>query len=274
MKNTMPKVSIIMGIYNCEDTLSEAIDSILNQSYSNWELIMCDDCSSDNTFEIAQRYKELYPDKIKLIRNETNLTLAPTLNKCINISEGKYIARHDGDDLSHKDRLTKQVEFLEKNKVFDLVGTSMIAFDDNNRRKGVHRLKSIPIKEDLLYGTTFSHPTIMIKSEVIKILNGYCEKEYAKQLEDFELWIRFFEHGFKGINIEDELYFYREDNDAYKRRLNKSRRIRGLKLGVITRKRLNLPKYSYIYMLKDILAIIVPSFIIECLYKKRLQNNN
>ena len=68
-----PKVSIIMGIYNCESTLKESIESIINQTYTNWELIMCDDCSNDNTYNVAKYYAKKYPDKIKLIRNEKNL---------------------------------------------------------------------------------------------------------------------------------------------------------------------------------------------------------
>ncbi len=88
-----PKVSIIMGIYNCESTLEEAIESIINQTYENWELIMCDDCSSDGTFEVAKKYKDKYPNKIKLIKNEKNITLGPTLNRCMEYVEGKYICK-------------------------------------------------------------------------------------------------------------------------------------------------------------------------------------
>lgn len=271
MNNSTPKVSIIMGIYNCEDTLEDAIKSIIEQSYENWELIMCDDCSKDNTLSIAQKYVGKYPNKIKIIKNEKNLTLGPTLNRCIALSEGKYIARQDGDDISHKDRLKIQVDLLEKNNEFDLVGTSMMTFDDKGE-KGIYKLKEIPTKDDLLYGTTFSHPTIMIKTEVMRILGGYCEDDYAKQLEDFELWIRFFEYGFKGMNIDDILYFYREDDNAYKRKLNKARRKRGLKLGIIMRNKLKFPIWSYIYMLKDLLVLIIPNSVIKILYTRRLQN--
>ena len=134
-----PKVSIIMGIYNCEETLAESIDSILNQTYENWELIMCDDCSSDRTFDIAKGYKDKYPNKIKLLKNEKNLTLGPTLNKCMEYVEGKYIARQDGDDYSHKNRLEIQVKVLEENSDIAAVGTNMISFDEEGEH-GVHSL--------------------------------------------------------------------------------------------------------------------------------------
>ena len=98
-------VSIIMGIYNCAETLPEAIESILNQTYLNWELIMCDDGSSDDTWKIAIRYAEKYPDKIKILKNESNKGLNYTLNRCLKKATGKYIARMDGDDISMPERL-------------------------------------------------------------------------------------------------------------------------------------------------------------------------
>ena len=109
------KVSIIMGIYNCADTLPEAIDSIVNQTYVNWELIMCDDGSKDTTYQIAEKYQKMYPDKIVLIKNEKNQGLNYTLNHCLQYVTGDYIARMDGDDLSLPTRLEKEVTFFENN---------------------------------------------------------------------------------------------------------------------------------------------------------------
>lgn len=272
MKNKKPKVSIIMGIYNCEDTLEECIKSILNQTYDNWELIMCDDCSDDKTFEIANKYQNLYPEKIKLIKNKTNLTLAPTLNRCIKLVSGEYIARQDGDDLSHKDRIRKQVEFLLNNKSYDLVATNMVSFDEIGEY-GVHKLKNIPNQSDLAYGVTFSHATILIKSEVMKNLGGYCEEEYGKQLEDYELWSRFFLHNYRGYNLDENLYYVREDRNAYKRR-NIKRRLRGIKLRMIVSKRLQFSMKGRLLILKDVVALFIPQRIFEVYYKRKLVKNN
>ena len=104
----MDKISILMGIYNCADTLSRAIDSIVNQTYTNWELILCDDGSVDSTYEIAKQYQNKYPDKIVLLKNEKNIQLAATLNHCLEYATGKYISRMDGDDESTPDRFEKQ----------------------------------------------------------------------------------------------------------------------------------------------------------------------
>ena len=99
-----PKISVIMGIYNCAETLDEAVNSILGQTETNWELIMCDDGSTDNTYVIAEKYVQQYPNKIVLIRNDKNRGLNYTLNRCLKKAKGKYIARMDGDDLSLSER--------------------------------------------------------------------------------------------------------------------------------------------------------------------------
>ena len=125
----MPSISVIMGIYNCKETLADAIESIINQTYTDWELIMCDDGSTDNTYQIAESYSEKYSNII-LIQNECNRGLNYTLNHCLKYAKGKYIARQDGDDLSHEDRLKYEVEFLEDNPSFDLVATNMVSFDE------------------------------------------------------------------------------------------------------------------------------------------------
>ena len=100
----MPKVSIIMGIYNCASTLQEALDSLYSQTFQDFEIVLCDDGSSDGTYDLALENANNH-SCIKLIRNEFNEGLNKTLNKCLAISEGEYIARMDGDDISLPDRL-------------------------------------------------------------------------------------------------------------------------------------------------------------------------
>lgn len=269
MKEMTPKVSIIMGIYNCEKTLEQAIESILNQTYTNWELIMCDDCSTDNTYKVAKKYEKKYPDKIRVIKNNNNITLAPTLNKCLKLATGEYIARQDGDDFSHKKRLEREVEFLEKNKKYDLVGTNMISFDENGE-KGVHKLRSNPNMKDLIKnGPIFAHATIMMKTSVMKSLNGYCEEWYAKQAEDYELWFRFLLNGYKGYNLNENLYYVREDIETFKRK-NIRRRLRGIALNFKIYLKIKAPIYAYKNIIKDIIAIFIPRTIFIRYYKWKL----
>ena len=121
----MITVSVIMGIYNCAETLGEAIDSIVHQTYTDWELIMCDDGSKDNTLEVALQYQEQYPDKIVVLKNEKNLGLNATLNKCLQVARGNYIARMDGDDICSPDRFQKEIDVLEHEPNIAIVSTEM-----------------------------------------------------------------------------------------------------------------------------------------------------
>ena len=267
-----PKVSIIMGIYNCEDTLEASIKSIINQTYKNWELIMCDDCSSDNTFNIAKKYAKEYPSKIKVIKNEKNLTLGPTLNRCIELVEGKYIARQDGDDLSDSQRIEKQVRFLQENKEFDLVGTSMSVFDENGIY-GVRNLKEIPQGEDLMKGSVFAHATVLIKTEAMKSLNGYSMEDSRRQVEDYDLWFRFFEKKYKGYNLQEALYEVREDREAYKRK-NIKRRLNEINVMINGCKILKLSKKSYIMIAKPIIAGIIPQKLLMEYHRKKFKISN
>ena len=109
----MPKVSIIMGIFNCAETLPEAIDSVLAQTFSDWQLILCDDGSKDNTYGIAKEYQGRFPEKILLLQNERNMGLNHTLNRCLQVVSGEYVARMDGDDISLPTRLEKEAAFLD-----------------------------------------------------------------------------------------------------------------------------------------------------------------
>ena len=267
-----PKVSIIMGIYNCEETLKKSIESVINQTYTNWELIMCDDCSKDNTLKIAKTYENKYPDKIKVIKNEKNLTLGPTLNRCLKLASGKYISRQDGDDISFHKRLEKQVRFLEDNKEYDLVGTSMISFDDNGEH-GARKLKKEPEGKDLMYGSTFAHATILIKKEVIDTLEGYSSKAYTKQVEDYNLWFRFFEKGYRGYNLEEPLYYVREDRNAYKRKSFK-RRFNEMRVMIEGCRNLKLPFKYYLMGIKPVIAALIPSKLLMMYHRKKFKIND
>lgn len=265
---TNKKVSIIMGIYNCESTLAESIESIINQTYDNWELIICDDYSSDKTYEIAKMYSTIYPKKIKLIKNDKNLTLGSTLNKCLKYVTGDYIARHDGDDLYKEDKLEKQVDFLNNNNNYDLVGTAMNVFDENGFY-GKRILKEIPIANDLMRGTTFAHATIMARKNVYSKLNGYSEKENRRGVEDYDLWFRFFAEGYKGYNIKQALYDVREDREAYKRK-NIKRRINEIKTMISGRKILNLKATYLMFVIKPIITIITPKCVLRKYVEKKM----
>lgn len=255
-----PKVSVMMGIYNCQDTLPAAIESIFAQTYTNWELIMCDDGSTDQTFAIAQRYKDKYPEKVILLRNEKNQKLPATLNRCLEYATGEYTARMDGDDLSHPERFQIQVNYLLAHPDVDLVGTAMLNYDGvktNGYRKGMEH----PSPRIIGLGTPFNHATIMMKTSVYKDLNGYSLEPYVVRCEDIDLWMRFFAAGYRGENLPNALYYVREDKNAVARR-----KVRD---GFRVSKMLFINYRKYGYPLQQYLLIFKP--VISCLMPKRLK---
>lgn len=262
-----PKISVIMGIYNCEATLAEAIDSILNQTYTNWELIMCDDGSTDGTFKVAREYQEKYPDKIKVIRNEENSGLNKTLNHCLKYADGEYIARMDGDDISLPTRFEKEAVFLDENPEYAIVSAPMVYFDENGdwgRGTAVEK----PDKLSFVAGTPFCHAPCMVRAEAYKEANGYSEDERTLRAEDYDLWFRLYAMGYKGYNIQEPLYKMRDDENAYHRR-----KFRYARNEAYVRRKgykaLGIPKRYYLFVLRPIAVGLIPKPVYLRLHKKK-----
>ena len=218
-----PKVSIIMGIFNCEKTLADAIESVVAQTYKNWELIMCDDGSTDGTWTIAKKYADTYPSQIILLKNEENMKLSYALNRCLAVATGEIIARQDGDDRSCPERLQREVDWLLSHPQYQLVGCDMRRFDD----KGYHNVMTAPLNPDQTtlaqVKVPFFHATIVAWKSVFDELGGYTVSKRALRIEDVELWFRFFHRGFKGANISEPLYDVREDYETLSRRTIRDR---------------------------------------------------
>lgn len=213
----MVKVSIIMGVYNCEKYLEESINSILNQSFKDWELIMCDDGSTDNTYKIAKLFAEKHSNNIKLLKNQKNQGLNYTLNRCLTEAKGEYIARQDGDDISTKNRLEIEFNFLENHNEYAMVSSNMIYFDETGEY-GMSNMKEKPDKYDFVKGSPFCHAPCMIRKKIIQEVNGYTIDKKLLRVEDYHLWFKIYEKGYKGYNIQEPLYKMRNNIEAAKRR--------------------------------------------------------
>ena len=204
MKNS-PLVSVLMPVYNGERYLSEAIESVLSQTYTHFELIICNDGSTDKSEEIILSYKD---ERIRYVKNENNIKLIATLNKCIDLAKGKYIARMDADDISLPNRLYQQIQFLEKHTDYVLCGSWAYLMNDNGERTG--RIKNIDshslIKTALFFTCSIIHPTVVCKTEVMK---QFKYNVNALHCEDFDLWVRMANSGLKMINLPQFLINYR-----------------------------------------------------------------
>lgn len=262
----MPKVSVIMGIYNCADTLDEAVDCIINQTFSDWELIMCDDCSLDNTYNVALKIAEK-DSRIKVIRNEKNLTLAPTLNKCASVAKGKYLARMDGDDVCDLDRFQKEIDVLNAHPEYAVVSCQMDLFDSD----GVYRVityPDIPKPNDMIKGSQFCHAGCMMRKDAFDNIGGYSESMDYKRVEDYDLWTRMYKAGYIGFNIQEPLYSMRDDRNAVSRRTfeNRKNEIR-VKMNII--KWFNLPIKDYVYVIVPFIKTLMPSFVYKLAHKNK-----
>ena len=268
----MATVSVIMGIYNCENTLAEAIESVLNQTYSDWELIMCDDGSTDETEKIALEYKEKFPEKIIVLKNEKNLGLNATLNKCLEQATGKYIARMDGDDICSPIRFEEELMVLESEQDIAIVSTDMNFFDESGKWGTVSH-PTYPQPIDFLKGTPFCHAPCMVRKEVFDMVDGYSVDKKLLRVEDYHLWLKMYKAGYRGKNIGQALYSMRDDRNAYSRRKFKYR-INEAYVRALAVKELNLPKKGYIYAFRPIIVGLLPNYIYDKLHKWNLKEDD
>ncbi|MDA3838912.1 MAG: glycosyltransferase, partial [Candidatus Delongbacteria bacterium] len=218
-----PKISVIMSVYNSEKFLREAIDSILDQSFSDFEFIITDDCSTDNSLKILKEYS-IKDDRIVLLKNSENIGLTKNLNRMLDIAKGKYIARMDADDISLSNRFEMQFDFMENNPEIGVLGSNIRYFGMIDRITN-HPLEHNEIKVGLLFKCVMNHPSIIFRKEVIDKHNFRYDENF-KISQDYELWSRMIYYT-KFANLKDVLVDYRFESsnitnthkDEYKNKL-------------------------------------------------------
>ncbi len=200
----MKLISAILPVYNAELFLSDAIQSILAQSYSEFELIIVNDGSNDKSNEVIESF--LFDDRIKYINRAENKGLVFSLNEALACSKGSFIARMDADDISHPDRFKIQLDFLIRNPQIKLVGTSYKSFDSKGFIKlNSHPSNPIEIAYKFLSDTFFCHPSVMFRSELITELGDYEDAE----AEDYRFFSKIV-NKYPCSNINMPLIYYRE----------------------------------------------------------------
>ena len=200
----MQKVSIIMSVYNGEKHLRESVDSILNQTFKDFEFIIINDGSKDQSKDILESYKD---ERIKLIHHK-NMGLTKSLNIGIANAKGKYIARQDADDISEPERLKTQFDFMEANPGLGLIGSQFKIIKENGEIAGSISLplEDKIIKEMLIEMNQFCHVSVMIRREVLDKVGLY--REYFKYAQDYDLWLRISEQ-YEVRNLPELLIRYR-----------------------------------------------------------------
>ena len=255
-----------MGIYNCGPYLQEALDSLYAQTYKDFKIILCDDGSTDNTYEIAKANSEAHSNVV-LIKNERNMGLNYTLNHCLKYADTEYCARMDGDDISLPTRFEKEVAFLDEHPEYAIVTTPMKHFD----KQGIFRVQkggNEPTIQEFPKHRPFCHAPCMIRTEAYNAVGGYTVADKLLREEDYHLWIKMYAQGFRGYTLEEPLYMMRDDRNAARRRNFKARKneayVKHLAVNM-----LGLPFYYNIYCLVPLIKGIRPNWLYYMLYKMR-----
>lgn len=184
-----PTISVLMPAFNAEKYIRTAVESILNQTFSDFEFLIIDDGSVDSTWEIIKVYAQK-DSRIKLLRNQSNLGICETLNRGLRFAKGKYLARMDADDWSFPERLELQIAFMEANPKVVICGGNIKVCDENLKllNKREYPQRDNQIRASIFRLNPFAHPTVMFRTEAVKKAGGYNPK--LADVEDYDLYFR------------------------------------------------------------------------------------
>lgn len=256
-----PEISVLMSVYNPADReiFLEAVKSVISQSFTDWEMILYDDGSDEDKKELIKEAAALDP-RIIYVDGKENRGLGYAINASLGRSAGKYIARMDCDDISKPERFTRQHEFLEKNSGYAWVGTNAELIDSCGRW-AVWRMVKEPGKTDFLKFSPFIHPSVMFRRQILEECGGYTQDN--KRAEDYELFMRLYAEGYKGYNLQEVLFCYRENTESYRRRkfsfqLNEVKvRIKGFKsLGLLNAR-------NFLFAVKPFFVGLIPNKLLS-----------
>ena len=257
-----PLISVIMGVYNQWDTdaLECAVRSVLDQSMDDFEFIIWDDGSEGEAASALKKLPEM-DDRIVLAGRDENRGLAFSLNECIKLAKGKYVARMDADDECLPERFSRQVEFLENNPQYAWCGTAAELFDENGTW-GCRFMPEVPEKKDYYRFSPYIHPSVMFRRSVFDSFAGYLEENETYRCEDYEIFMRLMQKGLKGYNICEPLFRYHESNASYRSR-NLKNRINEARVRAYGYKKMGiLFPFGWIYVLRPIAACVIPSGLV------------
>ena len=238
-----PKLSVITPVYNREKYLPECIDSILNQTFKDFEFILIDDHSTDGSLKIIKEY-ESKDNRVKFLSNKLNLGATKSFNNGLNISVGKYIARMDSDDISMPERFQKQIDLFENWTELEVLGTGAILINGDGVEIGRKKFPSDykKIKKILMSGVPVFDPSVIIRSETLKQIGGFDNR--LAPADDYHLWLSLFKNKKIISNLNDYLIKYRiHDSNLSKLQLSEQ-----LKKTYIAKKiyESNLPTDDYL----------------------------
>ncbi len=245
-----------MGVKNGERFLPESINSILAQTFNDFEFIIVDDGSTDATSEILKEYSSK-DSRVKVVTNPENFGLTRSLNIGIRAAHGEYIARMDAGDTSEPERFSKQVEFLDRNLDHVLVGSFASTFDENSKKVGEMNsaIDSESVKKVLIRYNPIVHSSIMVRKDILEKAGNY--NEAWKYAQDYEMYFRLMKFG-KLANLPEQLVSYRLSPNSITRKKNNKQVGFAIKARIKAIKEGQYSFFSYIHLLRPLLGLILP----------------
>lgn len=254
--NEDKKVSIIIACYNAEDYIDTCIESIMKQTYQNFEILICNDASKDGSSKILAEW-EKSDSRIIVLHNEKNEFAASARNKCIQRSTGDYIMIQDIDDYSFPNRIEVLVSALENSNA-DFVSSAVACFDtDPNVITGeIHPKHLKPTKKHFLWNLPFHHPATMFRRDCIIEVAGYRVSQETRRGQDYDMFMRLYAAGYRGINVDKVLYGFRVDAANIRRRTWDARKCE-MKIRYKGFKALGMMPFAIPFVIKPVLAHVV-----------------
>lgn len=266
----VPFVSVIMATFNeSAGIINKAIESIINQTFSNFELIIIDDSTNQETKQVIDSF--LSDSRVRVIREKKRIGFAKGLNMGFSQAKGQLIARMDGDDISLKNRLELQVNYLMKHPKISVVGGSMYIIDETDQIISYRKYPTSGFLFRILstYRTPLAHPTVMLRQECVE--KGFFYDESFFRAEDLELWLRLEKNGFNLANMKNFLLKYRVCGDLSNKRTNDhwlynhKARVKNFSF--------RNPIFSLVSIFVSFTYTVMPDFIIKAIYRKENNKN-
>jgi len=254
-----PQVSVAMSVYNGAQHTREAVESILKQTFEDFEFLIIDDASTDATPQILREYA--FADKrVQIIKNQQNLGLTRSLNKALAQAKGEYIARMDADDVALPERLARQIQWMESNPRGDLLGTAYYEVNDQGEIIGSVRfpLRDDILKKHLIRYNPFLHASVMIRKRIIDEVGMYDEN--IQRAQDYDLWFRIAKISELG-NLPDCLMKrrYTTHNISIRRENEQLRWAIEIRKRVLKEKQ--YPLWNYVYLLRPTTVLYIPLWL-------------
>lgn len=264
---TKPRISVLLCVFNAEKTLRRCLESIQTQTLTDWECIICNDCSSDNSQIIIDEFANK-DSRFKCFTNDRNYGLTHSLNECIIRARAEIYARQDADDWSDNRRLEIQYNFVKEHPEYAVVGTNAYNVDDDGNLSEIQYIEELKAIDLVNKKGIYNHGTWMMRAGDIIEVGCYTDRPEVIRSQDYDMALKLYAKGKKMYNIQESLYYTFRGEEAI-RRMRNWKRVKGLMwIRWNGYKANHFPLWTYVYVLKPLFAVLIPYKLKLKMFKK------